>query len=135
MASYSTLHIDGCNFQELEFAIKKATMKGLYESAYVLMNESQSRIPIDTGAAYNSRVINVDIESNAMGKVEAGYGGVNTKINPKNLLPTTAYLNTIHEYHAKKHFLSDPFNSLIPFIFAHVKSKINKVMRTNSLGG
>lgn len=131
--NYSEVHIRGCDFQNLEFAIKKATMQSLFESANVVMVESQRRIPIDTMSAHNSKVINVDIDSNSMGKIEAGYGGINTKINPKNKLPTTFYLNFIHENHTKKHFLSDPFNGLIPVIFQHVKNRISQAINRRSL--
>ena len=144
---YSSLHVNGCKFKELEFVIKKATMKGLYESAIVLMVESQKEIPIDTRAAHDSMFINMDVETSNLGKVECGYGNINTKINPKTKLPTTMYLGYIHtgigpdgkdivfNNGKKKKFLENPFNRLLPTILAHVRIKVNKVINQGGIGG
>ena len=90
--------------------ISDATMDQLHSVAVEIMNNSQDEVPIDTKALIKSGFIVEEGDS-----IILGYGGPNTKINPKTGIPTEEYALRVHEdlsmYHqnGKAKFLEDPF--------------------------
>ena len=91
--------------------ITDATMDQLHSVAVEIMSNSQEQVPIDTKALIKSGFIVEEGNS-----IIAGYGGPNTKINPKTGIPTEEYALRVHEdlsmHHnvGKAKFLEDPFN-------------------------
>ena len=94
--------------------IKDATMDQLHDVASNIMINSQDEVPIDTKALIKSGFIVEEGNS-----IIAGYGGPNTKINPKTGILTEEYALKVHEDLSVNHpvgkakFLEDPFNEAV----------------------
>ena len=89
--------------------------KAAYREMQGVIQDSVPLVPVDTGSLRASNyVAEPEIKGNTV-HVEAGYGGVATKINPKTLEPTTVYALQVHENLEAHHptgqakFLSTPF--------------------------
>ena len=111
-----TINVSG--FDKLETDLEKisnevmdATLNQLYDVAVEIMSNSQEQVPVDTASLLNSDFITVRDESIIM-----GYGGPNSKLNPKTGESTEAYALKVHEDLSLRHingkakFLEDPFN-------------------------
>jgi hypothetical protein len=57
----------------------KALRKSLYEEAWVIMNESQRRVPVDTGTLRRSRAVLPPSATGTIIEIEMGYGGAATE--------------------------------------------------------
>ena len=117
----SNLSINISGFEKLEANLKAymqdipdATMDQLHEVASNIMINSQDEVPIDTKALIQSGFIVEEGNS-----IIAGYGGPNTKINPKTGILTEEYALKVHEDLSVNHpvgkakFLEDPFNEAV----------------------
>ena len=117
----SNLSINISGFEQLEANLKAymqdipdATMDQLHEVASHIMINSQDEVPIDTKALIKSGFIVEEGNS-----IIAGYGGPNTKINPKTGILTEEYALKVHEDLSVNHpvgkakFLEDPFNEAV----------------------
>lgn len=117
----SNLSINISGFEKLEANLKAymqdipdATMDQLHEVASHIMINSQDEVPIDTKALIKSGFIVEEGNS-----IIAGYGGPNTKINPKTGILTEEYALKVHEDLSVNHpvgkakFLEDPFNEAV----------------------
>lgn len=99
------------NLQAYIRDIPDATMDQLHEVASHIMINSQDEVPKDTKALVKSGFIVEEGNS-----IIAGYGGPNTKINPKTGILTEEYALRVHEDLSVNHpvgkakFLEDPFN-------------------------
>jgi hypothetical protein len=92
--------------------ITDATLDQLHEVAVEIMSNSQEEVPKDTTALVRSGFITEEGDS-----IIFGYGGPNTKVNPKTGIPTEEYALKVHEDLYMNHprggkakFLEDPFN-------------------------
>ena len=117
----SNLSINISGFEKLEANLKAymqdipdATMDQLHDVASNIMINSQDEVPIDTKALIKSGFIVEEGNS-----IIAGYGGPNTKINPKTGTLTEEYALKVHEDLSVNHpvgkakFLEDPFNEAV----------------------
>lgn len=100
------------NLQAITKDIMDATMDQMHEVAVEIMNSSQDQVPIDTTALIRSGFIVEQGDS-----IILGYGGPNTKINPKTGEFTEQYALRVHEDLSMNHpnggkakFLEDPFD-------------------------
>ena len=100
------------SLQSITKDIMDATMDQLHEVAVEIMSNSQEEVPKDTTALVRSGFIIEEGDS-----IILGYGGPNTKINPKTGIPTEEYALKVHEDLYMNHprggkakFLEDPFN-------------------------
>ena len=94
--------------------IMDATMDQLHIMATNIIHQSQIEVPKDTTALVNSAFIVEEDNSIIM-----GYGGPNTKINPKTGMLTEEYALLVHEDLNMQHlnggkakFLEDPFREV-----------------------
>ena len=97
--------------QSITKDIMDATMDQLHEVAVEIMSNSQDEVPKDTTALVRSGFIVEEGDS-----IILGYGGPNTKINPKTGIPTEEYALKVHEDLYMNHprggkakFLEDPY--------------------------
>ena len=101
----------GTSLDKISNKVMEATMNQLFDVAVEIMSNSQEQVPVDTASLLHSDFITVRDESVIM-----GYGGPNSKLNPKNGMSTEEYALKVHEdlsvYHhnGKAKFLEDPFN-------------------------
>jgi len=101
----------GTSLDKISNKVMEATMDQLFDVAVEIMSNSQEQVPVDTASLLHSDFITVRDESIIM-----GYGGPNSKLNPKNGMSTEEYALKVHEdlsvYHhnGKAKFLEDPFN-------------------------
>ena len=99
------------NLKSITKDIMDATMDQLHAVAVEIMNNSQDEVPKDTTALVRSGFIVEEGDS-----IILGYGGPNTKINPKTGIPTEEYALKVHEDLYMNHprggkakFLEDPY--------------------------
>lgn len=98
----------------------KALGRQLYLEANGIMTQSKELCPVATGALHASGYVAQPERDGDVMRVELGYGGPATKINPKTGQPTDTYAIIVHEdleaFHkvGMAHFLSIPFNAAKP---------------------
>ena len=116
------------SLQHIANDIMDATMDQLHAVAVEIMSNSQVEVPKDTTALVNSGFIVNEGDS-----IILGYGGPNTKINPKTGIPTEEYALRVHEDLDMNHprggkakFLEDPYydayNNLCELLVNPLKS-------------
>ena len=98
-----TINVSG--FDKLNTSLEKisnevmdATLNQLYDVAVEIMSNSQEQVPVDTASLLHSDFITVRDESIIM-----GYGGPNSKFNPKTGESTEAYALKVHEDLSVRH--------------------------------
>lgn len=99
------------SLQNITKDIMDATMDQIHAVAVEIMSNSQEEVPKDTTALVRSGFIVEEGDS-----IILGYGGPNTKINPKTGIPTEEYALKVHEDLYMNHpnggkakFLEDPY--------------------------
>jgi hypothetical protein len=113
----------------------------LKQEAELTMTESKREVPVDTGSLRNSGFVDQPVINGKQISVKVGYGGVATKVNPKNGEVTTTYAVIVHEDLAANHsvgnakFLENPIKRRRERLMSNINSRVKRMLTTQGGGG
>jgi len=106
----------------------------LKQEAELTMTESKREVPVDTGSLRNSGFVEEPRINGKQISVKLGYGGVATKVNPKNGEVTTTYAVIVHEDLSAHHavgnakFLENPIKRRREKLMQNINLRVKRML-------
>ena len=111
-------------------SIEDQLAKSLYQEGDLLIADSQTKVPVNTGTLRSTGFVEPPTQTNKKISVKVGYGGPATKVNSRTGQATTEYAIRVHEDLQAKHnvgeakFLEKPAKELESKLGEHLARRM-----------